>query len=91
MSQFYTDPSREDETYALPNGETFYVGTLRNPKDPLECPICNDWAHDQVTSHSEHVGWYYWACFPGCLPDGEPIGPFETEDDAILDAQEDEC
>ena len=32
-------------------------------------------------------GWYYWACFPGCLPDGDPIGPFATEDEALADAQ----
>jgi len=32
-------------------------------------------------------GWYWWACFPGCLPDGEPSGPFKTEQDAIDDAQ----
>jgi len=32
-------------------------------------------------------GWYWWPCFPGCLPDGEPIGPFETEREAIQDAQ----
>lgn len=23
-------------------------------------------------------GWYWWACFPGCLPDGEPDGPYRT-------------
>ena len=23
--------------------------------------------------------YYYWYCFPGCLPDSEPIGPFENE------------
>jgi hypothetical protein len=32
-------------------------------------------------------GWYWIACFPGCLPDGEPTGPFATEDDARRDAQ----
>lgn len=32
-------------------------------------------------------GWYWWACFPGCLPDGEPTGPFKSEDEAIRDAQ----
>jgi hypothetical protein len=31
-------------------------------------------------------GWYWQACFSGCLPDGEPIGPFETEALAIADA-----
>ena len=31
-------------------------------------------------------GWYWQAGFPGCLPDGEPSGPFETEQEAIKDA-----
>jgi len=34
------------------------------------------------------AGWYWWACFPGCLPDGEPIGPFETSYEAWKDAQD---
>lgn len=33
-------------------------------------------------------GWYWQACFPGCLPDSEPWGPFGTEQQAIDDAQE---
>ena len=47
--------------------------------------------HDADTSHAESMnlsaGWYWWACFPGCIPDGEPSGPFETESAAIEDAQ----
>jgi hypothetical protein len=31
-------------------------------------------------------GWYWWACFPGCLPDGEPSGPFKTAKEAHNDA-----
>ena len=31
-------------------------------------------------------GWYWWACFPGCLPDSDPSGPFETELEAMMDA-----
>lgn len=31
-------------------------------------------------------GWYWWPCFPGCLPDGDPVGPFETEREAVIDA-----
>lgn len=30
-------------------------------------------------------GWYWWSCFPGCLPDGDPVGPFETEAEATDD------
>ena len=34
------------------------------------------------------AGWYWWACFPGCLPDGDPTGPFATEEEAIADAEQ---
>lgn len=33
-------------------------------------------------------GWYWWLCFPGCLPDSDPVGPFETEAEALADAQD---
>lgn len=33
-------------------------------------------------------GYYWWAGFPGCLPDGDPVGPFPTEEAAIQDARE---
>jgi hypothetical protein len=33
-------------------------------------------------------GWYWWACFPGCTPDGDPCGPFASEQAAIDNAQE---
>jgi hypothetical protein len=28
-------------------------------------------------------GWFYWYCFPGCLPDSEAIGPFATRQEAL--------
>lgn len=31
-------------------------------------------------------GWYWWPCFPGCLPDGEIGGPFPPELEAMEDA-----
>lgn len=40
---------------------------------------------DYDVGDKEH-GWYWWACFPGCLPDGEPNGPFPTSEGAYLDA-----
>ena len=33
-------------------------------------------------------GWYWWSCFPGCLPDSDPNGPFATEAEALADAQD---
>lgn len=31
-------------------------------------------------------GWYWQPCFPGCIPDSDPNGPFETEEEAMTDA-----
>jgi len=48
------------------------------------------WCHpdsDAVTyGNMPGGGWYWVACFPGCLPDGEPVGPFLTSGDAHQDA-----
>ncbi len=35
-------------------------------------------------------GWYWWTCFPGCLPDGEPMGPFSTSYRAYADARDED-
>lgn len=33
-------------------------------------------------------GWYWWSCYPGCLPDSEPSGPFAYSQQAHEDADE---
>lgn len=38
---------------------------------------------------SYEPGWYWQACFPGCLPDTDmPAGPFRTSTEAYQDAQQ---
>ena len=34
------------------------------------------------------AGWYWRACCPGCMPDGEPSGPFASSQQAHEDADE---
>lgn len=34
----------------------------------------------------DEPGWYWWSCFPGCLPDSEPCGPFDSKSAAAFDA-----
>jgi len=34
------------------------------------------------------AGWYWFACFPGCLPDSDPVGPFAYSQQAHEDADE---
>ena len=72
----YTDSEREDETHALPDLETFEL-------DAQEIERWNMEGHEL-----SGPGWYYWFCFPGCLPDSDAYGPFETEEIAIDDARE---
>jgi hypothetical protein len=34
-------------------------------------------------------GWFYWYCFPGCMPDSEAMGPYPTRTAALKAARED--
>ena len=34
-------------------------------------------------------GWFYWYCFPGCMPDSSAIGPYPTHAAALEAARED--
>ena len=67
MSQEYSDESRIDEPYALPDVEV--------------------WEAKDYPYMDLETGFYYWFCFPGCLPDSEPMGPFETHEEALSDAR----
>ena len=40
---------------------------------------------DKDASEEMPRGWYWQSCFPGCLPDGEPFGPFSSEEEARND------
>jgi hypothetical protein len=33
-------------------------------------------------------GWFYWYCFPGCLPDSEAFGPYKSYAEALAAAGE---
>lgn len=78
--QFYSDPSRERDPYSLPDCEVFYVSA----KEAAQ----NADLEQAGYGSCREPGFYYWHCFPGCLPDSDPQGPFETEAKAIADAQE---
>jgi hypothetical protein len=34
-------------------------------------------------------GWFYWFCFPGCMPEGSAMGPYKTHGEALAAARED--
>ena len=80
MAQIYSDPTRESDPYALPDIEVFALSELEASYNRG-----NPFADEQAMTEA---GWYWWSCFPGCLPDGEPNGPFDTEAEAITDSQD---
>lgn len=104
MSQAYSNPAQAADPYALPDVETFrcnaYTCDACDATTPgfgdyygvvdLDCPVCG--AKDTrclvIDNDAFQKPWWYWPCFPGCLPDGGPIGPFDTEADALADARE---
>jgi hypothetical protein len=75
MPQHYSDPSRESNPTALPDIEVFEI-------DHGNTVVVND------EGEPFPPGWYWWSCFPGCLPDGEALGPFDTEAEALANARE---
>ena len=95
MAQHYSDESRETEPYALPDIETFMATYAECPECgrqlisdtmcvQMACPDCPK----QPIARKQGDGWFYWFCFPGCLPDSDPVGPFKTEDAAVQDARD---
>jgi len=71
--QVYFDPEREDDPHALPDCEVFYAQFAEMIDDDGE---------------PRAAGWYWWACFPGCIPDSDAFGPFDTEAEALEDARD---
>lgn len=67
----YSDPSRETEPHALPDVEVFHHPDYYDLN--AECKDPNDW-HDH--------GWYYAYGQPGCLWDSDPMGPYDTAQEA---------
>lgn len=86
MSQFYTDPTRESDPHALPDAEVFYMSQAEI--DQVYRDNGFEPGDDDAEIAFSEPGFYYWPCFPGCLPDGDAIGPFPTEAEALDDARE---
>jgi len=42
------------------------------------------WEDDDLDlTSTDTTGWFYWTCLPGCLPDSEPFGPYDTAVEAV--------
>ncbi len=41
-----------------------------------------------IEEENIYGGWFYRYCFPGCLPDSEPYGPYDSAQEAKQAAQD---
>lgn len=99
MTQFYFDVDREHSPYALPDGEVFYAEEgdwwYKNDQrvDEPSCSCKEEESEEKCVlcegAEPCGAGFYWWSCLPGCLPDSDPHGPFDTEEEAIEDARGD--
>jgi len=71
---FYSNASRTADPHAIPDAEVFYVDdrTAKLARERIE-----------LGDEMSMPGWYYWHCFPGCLPDGPANGPYNDALEAI--------
>ena len=93
--QAYSDPKREQDSHASPHLKVWYVSASEFAQAEH-----GTWQHEatcalepspfsNLTDCSPLDGWYWWSYFPGCIPDDyEPIGPFNTQEEAIKDAHD---
>lgn len=75
--QAYSRKEDEKDFRKLPDVEIFYHDGIK-------------WDDENEDEEELKKGYYYQYCFPGCLPNSEPIGPFETEKEAFEAMREEE-
>jgi len=44
---------------------------------------------EMIRDNGIEGGWFYWYCFPGCMPDSDAMGPYATRQEALKAAQDD--
>ena len=81
------------QTYTPKNTEVFFVpaSDFLNEAgswmaERLQSELESDRYADKEGKAKSLEGWYWWNCCPGCLPDSEASGPFETQEEAVEDA-----
>ncbi len=101
--QTYSDPKRASDPYALPDVEVFHLTAyeaVQQDEDLMweagkRFPLMNMNSRDRdkaiawaVESSGTTGGWFWWTCFPGCMPDSSAFGTFATREEALADAQQ---
>jgi len=101
--QAYSNPEREHDEHALPDVEVFQLTRAEQVEQDDDLmwealkrfPLASmnsrerekaiEWAIEESGATG---GYFWWSCFPGCLPDSPAFGPFKTRAEALADAQD---
>jgi hypothetical protein len=96
--QHYLNPEDASNPGKLPNIEVFFVD-----RDEFIEAEAGTWMYEEMMAKMEEqgalfdpddvasdlAGWYYWFCLPGCMPDSDAFGPYDSEEAALEAARED--
>lgn len=99
--QAYSNPKRESDPHSLPDVEVFYQdgNNIFDSGFTGQCEACGEdkpladgFGSEQslcigCAREQFGKGWYWWTCLPGCMPDSDPNGPFDSAKEALADAQ----
>jgi hypothetical protein len=91
MSQEYSNPKRASDPHSLPDIEVFHHEHAKRELCALNAGHKSELYGECITDDEGDclgTGWYWQSCLPGCLPDSEPMGPFDTYEQALADARE---
>lgn len=66
----------QDEIYNLMKRKEFRLASINSR-------VREKMIETLIEENGIEGGWFYWYCFPGCLPEGGPVGPFATCDAAV--------
>ncbi len=95
MPYYYSDKKLEDKFSALPDVEIIFGQFAECPKCTSgqflgeldqECDSCV--CEGNIVQATGEKGYFYAFGLPGCLWDSSPIGPFESEEEALEEARE---
>lgn len=96
MSYHYASDEDERDPHRLPSIETFFVEAKEFDPES-DHTWMGERAQEEMGDESDPErlaevqadleGWYWWNCFPGCLPEGEANGPFRSEREALQAAR----
>jgi hypothetical protein len=72
----------EDEQYEFLRRHEFRLASMSSKaRDAMLSAMVEEL---QITG-----GWFYWYCFPGCMPEGSPMGPYPSREAAIQACRDD--